>query len=53
MVHISQIAKERVEKVEDYLKMGDEVIVKVLEMDERGRTKMTIKGVTEEEKATL
>ncbi|MCQ2957602.1 MAG: polyribonucleotide nucleotidyltransferase, partial [Candidatus Gastranaerophilales bacterium] len=53
MVHISQISKERVEKVEDYLKMGDEVIVKVLEIDDRGRTKMTIKGVTDEEKATL
>jgi len=53
MVHISQIAKERVEKVEDYLHMGDEVIIKVLEVDERGRTKMTIKGVTDEEKASL
>ncbi len=53
MVHISQISKERVEKVEDYLKMDDEVIIKVLEVDDRGRTKMTIKGVTEEEKASL
>ena len=35
------------------MKMGDEVIIKVLEVDDRGRTKMTIKGVTEEEKATL
>ncbi|MCR4880653.1 MAG: polyribonucleotide nucleotidyltransferase [bacterium] len=53
MVHISQIAQERVEKVEDYLKMGDEVIIKVLEVDDRGRTKMTIKGVTEEERSSL
>jgi len=53
MVHISQIAQERVEKVEDYLKMGDEVIIKVIEVDDRGRTKMTIKGVSEEEKASL
>lgn len=53
MVHISQIAQERVNNVEDFLKMGDEVIVKVLEIDDRGRTKMTIKGVTEEEKASL
>ena len=35
------------------VKMGDEVIIKVLEVDDRGRTKMTIKGVTEEEKAAL
>ena len=53
MVHISQISQERVNKVEDYLKMGDEVIIKVLEVDEKGRSKMTIKGVTDEEKATL
>ena len=53
MVHISQISTERVNKVEDYLNMGDEVIIKVLEIDDRGRTKMTIKGVSEEEKASL
>ena len=53
MVHISQISQERVNKVEDYLKMGDEVIIKVLEVDEKGRSKMTIKGVTDEEKATI
>ncbi|MDD3594573.1 MAG: polyribonucleotide nucleotidyltransferase [Candidatus Gastranaerophilales bacterium] len=53
MVHISQIAQERVNQVEDYIKLGDRVIVKVTEVDDRGRTKMTIKGVTDEEKAAL
>lgn len=53
MVHISQISKERVNKVEDYLNVGDEVVIKVMAIDEKGRVNLTIKGVTDEEKATL
>jgi len=51
MVHISQIENRRVEKVEDVLSVGQRVIVKVREIDERGRVNLTIKGVTPEERA--
>ena len=50
MVHISQLANRRVENVEDVVKFGDEVVVKIVEVDDRGRVKMTIKGVSEEER---
>ncbi|MEI7473727.1 MAG: polyribonucleotide nucleotidyltransferase [bacterium] len=53
LVHISQISKERVAKVEDVLNVGDEVFIKVMAVDEKGRVNLTIKGVTDEEKATL
>lgn len=53
LVHISQIAKERVNKVEDVLSIGDEVIVKVTGVDERGRVNLTMKNVTDEEKASV
>ncbi len=43
LVHISQIADKRVEKVTDYLQMGQEVPVKVLEVDRRGRVRLSIK----------
>jgi polyribonucleotide nucleotidyltransferase len=43
LVHISQIANERVEKVTDYLKEGQSVEVKVLDVDIRGRIKLTMK----------
>lgn len=44
MVHISQIADERVEKIEDYLKIGQIVKVKVMEVDkEKGRVSLSIK----------
>lgn len=51
LVHISQIAAERVENVNDYLKEGQEVLVKVTDLDARGRIKLSIKEITEEEKA--
>ncbi|EFE24594.1 polyribonucleotide nucleotidyltransferase [Edwardsiella tarda ATCC 23685] len=43
LVHISQIADKRVEKVTDYLQMGQEVAVKVLEVDRQGRVRLSIK----------
>ncbi|MCB1617426.1 MAG: S1 RNA-binding domain-containing protein, partial [Pseudomonadales bacterium] len=43
LVHISQITDQRVESVGDYLKVGDEVQVKVLDVDNRGRIKLSIK----------
>lgn len=45
LVHISQIAEERVENVEDYMKVGDVVKVKVLDVDARGRIKLTMKDM--------
>ena len=45
LLHISQIAEERVEKVTDYLKEGQEIRVKVLDVDARGRIKLSMKEV--------
>ncbi len=47
LLHISQIAHERVEKVTDYLQEGQIVKVKVLETDEKGRIKLSMKALTE------
>ncbi|MCW7547205.1 polyribonucleotide nucleotidyltransferase [Photorhabdus sp. APURE] len=46
LVHISQIADKRVEKVADYLQVGQEVSVKVLEIDRQGRVRLSIKEAT-------
>jgi polyribonucleotide nucleotidyltransferase len=51
LVHISQIAKERVENVNEYLKEGQDILVKCLDLDARGRIKLSIKEITDEEKA--
>lgn len=37
LIHISKLANERVEKVEDVVKVGDEIVVKALEIDKKGR----------------
>jgi polyribonucleotide nucleotidyltransferase len=47
LVHISQISKERVEKVSDKLAEGDHVKVKVLEVDRQGRVRLSMKEVDE------
>ena len=47
LLHISQIAHERVEKVTDYLSEGQVVRVKVLETDEKGRVKLSMKALIE------
>jgi len=47
LVHISQICKERVEKVTDKLKEGETVKVKVLEIDKQGRIRLSMKAVDE------
>ncbi|MDQ6685792.1 MAG: polyribonucleotide nucleotidyltransferase [Pseudomonadota bacterium] len=47
LLHISQIARERVEKVTDYLQEGQVVRVKVLETDEKGRVKLSMKALLE------
>jgi len=48
LLHISQIAKERVNQVSDYLKEGQTVRVKVLEADEKGRVRLSMKAATED-----
>jgi polyribonucleotide nucleotidyltransferase len=47
LLHISQIAHERVENVSDYLKEGQEIDVKALEVDNRGRIKLSRKELLE------
>ena len=51
LVHISQIADERIENVGDYLRVGDIVRVKVLDIDNQDRIRLSIKAVREEEAA--
>nr|WP_172635964.1 polyribonucleotide nucleotidyltransferase [Photobacterium profundum] len=54
LVHISQIAQERVEKVSDHLQMGQEVQVKVLEIDRQGRIRLSMKeAVADQNPATV
>ena len=45
LVHISQLAKERVEKVEDVVNVGDEIMVKCIEIDEKGRINLSRKAL--------
>lgn len=53
LLHISKISSKRVEKVEDELSIGDEIYVKVLEKDNQGRINLSLKDVTEEDKASV
>jgi polyribonucleotide nucleotidyltransferase len=48
LLHISQIAKERVNNVSDYVKEGQVVRVKVLEADDKGRLRLSMKAAAEE-----
>ncbi|SFA73423.1 MULTISPECIES: polyribonucleotide nucleotidyltransferase [unclassified Bacillus (in: firmicutes)] len=50
LVHISEIAEERVGKVEDVLKIGDEILVKVTEIDKQGRVNLSRKAVLKEQR---
>ncbi len=49
LLHISQIAKERVNQVSDYLKEGQVVRVKVIEADEKGRVRLSMKAAAEDD----
>ena len=53
LVHISQIAEERVEKVSDYLQVGQEVNVKVVEIDRQGRIRLTMKDLTPKQETEI
>lgn len=50
LVHISELAEERVKKVEDVVKIGDEILVKVTEVDNQGRVNLSRKAVIKEQK---
>lgn len=52
LVHISKLAPRRVNTVEEVVNIGDDVVVKVIGIDEKGRVNLSIKDVTEEEKAS-
>ncbi len=49
LLHISQISQQRVNSVSDFLKEGQAVKVKVLEADEKGRLRLSMKAITEAE----
>ncbi len=51
MIHISQLSEARVEKVEDVVNVGDQVTVRVREIDNRGRINLTLRGVAQQEPA--
>ena len=48
LVHISQLARERVRRVEDVLQEGDEVMVKVLDVDRSGKIRLSVREALEE-----
>jgi polyribonucleotide nucleotidyltransferase len=50
LVHISELAEERVGKVEDILALGDEILVKVTEVDKQGRVNLSRKAVLKEQR---
>ena len=50
LVHISELAEERVGKVEDVVKLGDEMLVKVMEVDRQGRVNLSRKAVIKEQR---
>ena len=43
MIHISKLKDERVEKVEDVVKIGDKVVAKIIEVDNMGRINLSIR----------
>jgi polyribonucleotide nucleotidyltransferase len=51
MIHISQLADYRVGKVEDEVAVGDDVVVKIREVDNRGRINLTRLGIHPDEAA--
>ena len=50
LCHISKLTKERLEKVEDKFKVGDEIVVKVMEIDDQGRVNLSRRALLEDEK---
>jgi len=53
LLHISEVAEEHVKDVRDYVNEGDNILVKVVKIDERERIRLSLKAITEEEKAQM
>jgi polyribonucleotide nucleotidyltransferase len=53
LLHISEVAEEHVKDVRDYVNEGDNVLVKVVKIDERDRIRLSLKAITDEEKAKM
>ena len=53
LVHISKLANRRVGTVDEVVSLGDEVVVKVLEIDEKGRVNLSMRDVTDEEREAV
>ena len=49
MIHISKLAKERVEKVTDVVNVGDKIMVRVIEIDDKGRINLSRKAMLPKE----
>jgi len=50
LVHISKLAQRRVNTVDEVVQLGDEVVIKVLGVDDRGRVNFSMRDVTDEER---
>jgi polyribonucleotide nucleotidyltransferase len=53
LLHISEVAAEHVKDVRDFVNEGDDLMVKVINIDERDRIRLSLKAITEEEKAQM
>jgi polyribonucleotide nucleotidyltransferase len=53
LLHISEVAEEHVKDVRDYVNEGDNVLVKVVKIDERDRIRLSLKAITDEERAQM
>ena len=51
LLHISEVAEHHVKDVRDHVNEGDDLFVKVVNIDERDRIRLSLKAVTEEERA--
>jgi len=51
LLHISEVAEHHVKDVREYVNEGDDLFVKVVNIDDRDRIRLSLKAVTEEEKA--
>jgi len=53
LLHISEVAAEHVKDVRDFVNEGDDLMVKVINIDERDRIRLSLKAITDEEKAQM
>ena len=53
LLHISEVAEQHVKDVRDYVNEGDNVLVKVVKIDERDRIRLSLKAITDEERAQM